>query len=255
MKRLLTLSAIVLGLALQAGNVSASAFRVTPIRVTLDRSGASALLTLSNESKDTLRFQISAYHWSQDPAGLMQLAPTEDILFFPALLSLEPGSERKVRVSAKTAAGAVEKTYRIFFEELPSLATAGATQGAQVRILTKMGVPIFVAPQTVTEKAIISNARVEGGKIRFDVRNEGTVRFAVQGVKLRGVDANDSTVFEHQLDGWYVLAGTARNYEFALPAEECSRLKSVMIAAQTDSVSEGAAAATSRVEIPAAGCR
>ncbi|HEU4522322.1 MAG TPA: fimbria/pilus periplasmic chaperone [Thermoanaerobaculia bacterium] len=254
MKRYLTLSLIAAGLALQAGSISASTFRVTPIRVTLDRSGASALLTLSNESKDTLRFQISAVSWAQDPMGNMKLEPTQDILFFPALLSLEPGAERKVRVSSKTPVGSVEKTYRLFFEELPPLATPEG-QGAQVRILTKMGVPIFLTPQKVSEKATIENARFEDGKLRFDVRNEGTVRFAIQGVKLRGIDANDATVFERQLEGWYVLAGTHRSYELPVPADVCSRLKSILIAAQTDSAAAGAAAATGQVDVPAAACR
>ncbi|HUP47405.1 MAG TPA: fimbria/pilus periplasmic chaperone [Thermoanaerobaculia bacterium] len=255
MKRLLTLSAIVLGLVLQAGNVSASAFRVTPIRVMLERSGASALLTLSNESKDTLRFQIAAFQWSQDSAGTMKLEPTQDILFFPALLSLEAGAERKVRVSTKASPGAVEKTYRIFFEELPPLATADAGEGAQVRILTKMGVPIFVAPQKVVEKATIDHARLEHGRLRFNVKNEGTVRFAVQGVKVRGADANDATLFEHQLDGWYVLAGTERSYDYAIPADVCPRLKSIHITAQTDSIAEGAAATAGRLEISATNCK
>ena len=255
LKRLLTLSAIVLGLVLQAGNASASAFRVTPIRVVLDRGGASALLTLTNESQDTLRFQISAHQWSQDPAGLMKLESTQDILFFPALVTLEAGAERKVRVSAKVPQGPVEKSYRIFFEELPALATAETAAGAQVRILTKMGVPIFVAPQKVVEKASISEARVEGGKLLFDVKNEGTTRFAVQGVKLRGLDANGAAVFEQQLDGWYVLAGTVRSYAFPIPADVCTRLKGIEIAAQTDSLAEGAAAATGRVEVPPASCR
>ena len=255
MKRLLTLSAIVLGLVFQAGNVSASAFRVTPIRVVFERSGASALLTLSNESKDTLRFQISAFSWGQDAAGLMKLEPTQDILFFPALVSLEPGAERKVRVSAKAAKGSVEKTYRMFFEELPPLATPDAREGAQVRILTKMGVPIFLMPDTVSEKATVTNARIEAGKLRFDVRNEGTVRFAVQAVSLRGVDANNETVFEHQLDGWYVLAGTERNYEYALPPEVCSKLSSIMIAVRTDSLAAGAAAATGQVSLTGSDCQ
>ncbi|HUP45032.1 MAG TPA: fimbria/pilus periplasmic chaperone [Thermoanaerobaculia bacterium] len=256
MKRLLTLSAIVLGLVLQAGNVSASAFRVTPIRVSLERSGASALLTLSNESQETLRFQISAVHWEQDSAGKMKLEPTQDILFFPALLSLEAGAERKVRVSARTPAGAVEKTYRIFFEELPPLTTTESREGAtQVRILTKMGVPIFLAPQKVVEKATIERARVEQGTLRFSVKNEGTVRFGVQGVKVRGVGENDAILFEHELDGWYVLAGTERTYELPIAADVCGKLRSIGITAQTDSAAESAASAQARAEVSAAGCR
>ena len=255
MKRFLTLSSIVLGLVLQAGNVSGSTFRVTPIRLTLERSSASALLTLTNESTETLRFQISAFGWGQDPAGKMQLEPTKDILFFPALVTLEPGAERKVRVSAKAVPGPVEKTYRIFFEELPPLVTPESNEGAQVRILTKMGVPIFLAPEKTTELAAIAGGAVAEGTLRFDVRNEGNVRFAVQSLKVRGLGADDQTLFERQLDGWYVLAGTHRRYELPIPPDVCASLKSIEITAQTDSAAPTAAVANSRVDAFAAACR
>ena len=255
MKRLLTLSSIVLGLVLQAGNVSASTFRVTPIRLTLERSSASALLTLTNESTETLRFQISAFGWAQDPTGKMQLEPTKDILFFPALVTLEAGAERKVRVSAKATPGPVEKTYRIFFEELPPLVTPESNEGAQVRILTKMGVPIFLAPEKPVEQAAIAGGAVAQGTLRFDVRNDGNVRFAVQSVKVRGLGPDDKPLFERQLDGWYVLGGTHRGYQLAIPPDVCPSLKSIDITAQTDSSSPAAAVATSRVDVAGTSCR
>ena len=138
MRRSTALTAMVLGLVLQAGNMAGSAFKVTPVRVTFS-GPSSTLLTLKNESDQPLRFQISSFVWSQDAKGAMQLTPTEDIVFFPALLSLNPGEERKVRVAATVAAKEVEKTYRIFFEELPPLERPESS-GAQVRILTKMGI-------------------------------------------------------------------------------------------------------------------
>src|SRR6187549_4182240 len=88
----------ILGLVLQAENVAASAFKVTPVRVTFS-GPSSTLLTLRNDSEESLRFQISAFAWSQDAQGGIQLGSTEDISFFPALLTLKPGEERKVRVA------------------------------------------------------------------------------------------------------------------------------------------------------------
>src|SRR5579872_4601426 len=95
MRRCLTLTAIVLGLVFQAENVRASVFTVTPVRVTF-QGPSSTLLTLKNESDQPLRFQITSFAWSQSPQGEMQLTPTDDIVYFPALLSLNPGEERKV---------------------------------------------------------------------------------------------------------------------------------------------------------------
>jgi P pilus assembly chaperone PapD len=80
MRRKRALTAVALGLVLQAGTLAASAFKVTPVRVTFN-GPSSTLLTLKNESDQPLRFQISSYVWSQDPKGGMQLTPTDDIAF------------------------------------------------------------------------------------------------------------------------------------------------------------------------------
>jgi fimbrial chaperone protein len=255
MRRLLALTTIVLGLVLQAGNMSASAYKVTPVRVTFS-GPSSTLLTLRNESDQPLRFQISSYTWTQDPKGVVQLGPTDDIVFFPALLSLNPGEERKVRVAATVAAKDVEKTYRIFFEELPPLDTKNGNSGAQVRILTKMGVPIFVTPAKGYAEAAVQGMGMTKGDLSFEVRNRGNVHFGLQGVKVRGIGSNGQTLFERELDGWYVLAGSPRTYTVEVPTGVCSQLKHVVIDAQTDITSIGTAGTVStQYEVQPASCK
>lgn len=245
------LIAMVLGLVLQAGNLAASAFKVTPVRVTFS-GPSSTLLTLKNESDQPLRFQISSFVWSQDPKGAMQLTPTEEIVFFPALLSLNPGEERKVRVAATVAAKDVEKTYRIFFEELPPLEKPESS-GAQVRILTKMGIPIFVSPEKANAEPAIDSVKLEKGTLAFDVQNSGNTHFALEGVKLQGLGSNGEALFDRQLDGWYVLAGSPRSYSVEIPAAACSKLKKIVIEAQTDIT--GKAAITKELEVTPSLCK
>ena len=232
MKKGLALTAMCLGPVVQAGTLGASTFKVSPVRVTF-AGPSSTLLTLKNESDQALRFQISSFAWTQDPKGAMGLTPTDDIVFFPALLSLNPGEERKVRVAATVAAQDVEKTYRIFFEELPPLETPGSP-GANVRILTKMGIPIFVSPGKANVAASIASISLEKGTLGFDVRNGGNVHFILERVKLQGFGANGESLFDRQLDGWYVLAGSFRVYGAEIPAATCSKLKKIVIEAQTD---------------------
>jgi len=253
--RFLTLTALTLGLLMQAERASGSAFRVTPVKVELSQKSASTLLTLTNESGDDLRFQITAFAWSQDPKGGMKLAPTQDITFFPALLSLKPGEERKVRVGAKTAATDMEKSYRMFFEELPPLTTPTAPpQGAQVRILTKMGVPIFLTPTRARGEAGIGAAAVSAGKLTFDVHNSGNVHFSVHAVKVSGLAGDGTRLFEKQVDGWYVLPGTPRSYEVEIPADLCSRVSRIEIQAQTDLAADAATRAT-QIDVPKQSCK
>jgi fimbrial chaperone protein len=170
-------------------------------------------------------------------------------------LSLNPGEERKVRVAATVSAKDAEKTYRIFFEELPPLQKRETT-GVQIRILTKMGIPIFVAPAKGSAEASIESVKMQKGTLAFDVRNGGNVHFSLGGVKLQGIGSNGKTLFERQLDGWYVLAGSPRAYSVEVPATDCSKLKKVVIGAQTDVRSLGSAGTiTKEFEVSPGSCK
>lgn len=224
-----------LGLVLcQAGAVAASSFKITPVQVALSGRTRSALLTLSNESDEALRFEVSAFTWDQSAKGEMVLHPTQDILFFPALFTVAPGKEQKIRVGTSVGAGSEEKTYRIFVQELRPLATSTPAPGTtQVRILTRMGIPIFLEPAKAHLSGVISGARVSGGVLSFDVRNTGNVHFSVLEAKVVGRAADGTEVFEQRAEGWYVLAQGLRTYEIPLTADRCSRAARVAVEVRT----------------------
>lgn len=191
-------------------------------------------MTLTNESEEELRFQISASQWSQDASGNMQLKPTEDIVFFPSLLSLKPKEERKVRLATAVKPGEQERTYRIFFEELPPISAVQKEKNSQVRILTKIGVPVFVGPVERKPAGDIAGFSADEGKISFDVRNGGNVHYMAQKIRIVGLDAGGKPIFEKEQEGWYVLAGSTRHYSIELKPSECPNVRSVQIEVQTD---------------------
>jgi fimbrial chaperone protein len=225
-----TLFALVL---LQAGLVSAATFRVSPVRLSLTASSTSGLLTLSNDSSETLRFQLTAFGWGEGSGGEMELAPTEEIILFPRLLTLEAGKERKIRVGAAAPFAAIEKTYRVFVEEIPSADSRDAS-GSGVRVLTRMGIPIFLRPSKLRAGGAIEQPSVADGRLRFAIRNGGNVHLVLQAVGLRGIGAAGETVLDQQLEGWYVLAGGVRQYDLPLPREQCGRVRSLRIEARTE---------------------
>ena len=106
MLRLLTRVAV--GLAICAGLLTSEAvaatFTVEPTQIVLSGRKSSVLLTLKNDSAEPLRFELSVFSWSQSPSGEMSLEPTDDIVFFPALLTIAPGESRHVRVGSATSA-------------------------------------------------------------------------------------------------------------------------------------------------------
>lgn len=230
-----------------AATASAAAFSLNPTQIFLSGRTTSALLTLSNQSGEDLRFQLSVFEWHQTAAGEIELLPTEDVVFFPALLTLKPGEERRIRVGSVVPAGVVEKTYRIFVEELPP--PAAAEEGSAVRVLTKMGVPIFVRPGTEEASAALGDLGLRGGALHFKLSNTGTVHFVPRTVTVRGLRASGESVFEDQVTAWYILAGGRRDFEFMVPPEGCGAAASIVV-----DVDLGSTALEERLQTPAGAC-
>jgi fimbrial chaperone protein len=209
----------------QAAAATAATFTVDPTQIFLSGRTGSVLLTLRNESDETLQFQLSVFAWGQSPSGEMQLEATEDIVFFPTLLTLKPKETRRVRVAGATAQAMSEKTYRIFVEELPPTAN---TASSGVRVLTKMGIPIFVRPVKEVATATLNDLRQQDGALRFTLANAGTVHVVPQSIKVRGF-AGSNTAFDRELEGWYVLAGGRREFDMAFPKNACAQVTSIVV--------------------------
>ena len=227
-----TASAALIAFALIASSARASGLNVTPIQLRLSPQTTKAMLTLRNDGPETVRYQVSASSWNQTSRGELQLAPTSEVLFFPALFTLKPGEERNVRVGVGTPFGLVEKTYRVFVEELPPTERP-AQPSSEVRVLTRVGVPVFLAPDRAVERRSIEGLGARGGRASFRVVNQGTVHFREDAVKLRGVDASGAVLFEREQRGWYVLAGGALDYGFELP-KGCPGLAALVASVTAD---------------------
>ena len=230
--RALVTALLLLGLTSQA---SAATFSVDPILVTLPRGDASASVAITNQSQQKLRLQVSGFAWQQKPSGEIALSPTEDLVFFPPLLTLEPGETKRIRIGVSAAAGAVEKSYRVFMEELPSLESVTKPKAAGVVIRMKVGIPVFVSANVAaTKKGEVRDVSVAGNTLTFDVANTGNTHFSIQQVLLNGTSATGASVLSQDLTGWYVLPGGTRHYSVTLPKGRCSQLHALKIDVHAD---------------------
>jgi fimbrial chaperone protein len=218
--------ATALAMLLSASGASAATFTVNPTQIFLSGKTTTALLTLRNDSEETLRFQLTAFGWQQTPAGEITLTPTQDVVFFPALLTLAPKEERRIRVGSTVSAAAQERTYRIFVEELPQ--SDGARANA-VRVLTKMGIPIFIRPAKEVATADLRDLALRAGSLSFSLANRGSVHFVPQRVVVRAAGASGERLAEQELKAWYILAGGRREFEVVTPAEQCARVASLSV--------------------------
>jgi fimbrial chaperone protein len=225
------IASALLGAMLWTGSASAAGLQVTPVLVELSRAQKNAIITLRNDGAAPVRFQANAVSWSQDESGQMKFAPTRDLVLFPQLLTLQPGEERNLRVgTTPDKFGTLEKSYRVFVEELPPPEKAGDRPAVQV--LTRLGIPVFLEPGNSVSSARIEG-KVEGGNLVFRLRNMGNVRVRPSEVTADARDGSGKPAGAHQRwDGWYVLPANDRLYQWPLPKDVCAKVRTVHVEAR-----------------------
>jgi fimbrial chaperone protein len=224
--------ALALGLLCWAGRARASGLNISPVQVWLSPDASKSLLTLRNEGPDDSRFQVSAMAWDEDARTGMKLAPTEDIVVFPAVLELKAGETRSLRLGAVVPFGPIEKTYRVFLEELPAPEKPQAR--STVRVLTRVGIPVFLAPVKSLEDMRLSPVSLGKAAASVDVQNTGNVHLRVESVRMEGFAQGGTRLFEKQAQGWYVLAGGHKRYELEVPKDGCAKVRKLVLSVKTD---------------------
>jgi len=222
--------ALVAPLVPGAGRALAAEVQVNPVVVSLSPAARSAIVAVRNQGQEAVRFELQARAWGQSPAGEMLLDPTADLAVYPPVLSLGPGEERNVRIGAATPFGPVEKTYRVFLQEMPP--PEKPEGAARVLVLSRIGLPVFLAPSRPVERAVLVDLAARAGKATFVLRNEGTVHVRPTAVKVVGRGGDGKAAFERELPAWYVLAGGTREYEVEIPAEGCASLREVEVSVE-----------------------
>ncbi len=225
--RALSLAVLAAPLVARAGDLE-----VSPILVELSSGARSALVTIRNTGRRTVRYQARAFGWAQERDGAMVLEPAKDLFLFPPLVELQPGESRNLRLGTDAAPGERERSWRLFVEELPRADAAPAAN--QVQVLTRVGVPVFLAPKVRTVKAELAFLPREGPRVRFVLRNAGTVHLRPRSVTFALEAKGGERVLERSLDAWYVLAGGERVYEADVPAAACARAAEGVVVAVLD---------------------
>ncbi|GAC1340009.1 MAG: hypothetical protein NVSMB23_09740 [Myxococcales bacterium] len=203
----------------------AGGLEIVPIQVGLSKAVPNALVSLKNDGAEETRYQVELFAWGERRDGSMQLSPSKDLVVFPALFVMKPGEQRNLRIGAlPTLFAPVERTYRLFIQELPPERRPQGALG--VRVLTRVGIPVFLAPASApVARSAIADLSVAGGKLSFTLRNGGNVHLRPTAVQAVARDAAGGAIADRRWDGWYVLAGGERVYESALPAENCRRVR------------------------------
>lgn len=228
----------------------AAEFSVAPIRLELGPSVRSGALVVRNDSKEKISFQLEAMEWTQDEKGADRYAGTADLIFFPKILGVDPGEEAIVRVGAKRPIVPVEKTYRIFIQELPNPNRAStAAGGPQVNLLLRFGAPVFVTPAQAADDAELTVVSLDKGVLNLSVKNTGNRHQVMEGIHLKGLGADGQELYALTLADRYLLAGTSKAFAATIPADTCRRLVAITMELKTDRLSR-----TRKLDVSRANC-
>lgn len=220
---------------------------VVPIKVFLESEKKTATLRVTNNGEEKLPIQVRAVTWSQDEEGRDKFSPTEKIVFFPKIFSLEAGQKKIVRIGYQGKWPADEKTYRLFLEELP----VSKPGEMAMKMVVKMGIPVFISPLKKVEKIEIEKVAIEevrpakgrGQKAEdrrnlvVRVRNKGNVHISVKKIQATGLDESGKEIFSKEVAGWYVLPGVSGPFAVGISPEDCQQSKVIKVRVETEASS------------------
>lgn len=213
-RTLVCFSAAFLALLLPPAWAAAAGLQVTPLRVHLSADSPAGALTLRNHGDRPRVIQAEVVRWTQE-AGEDVHADTEDVLVTPPIFTLEPGESQVVRMGYTAGNGeagaAIEQAYRIYLQESPPPDEA---EGAQLQLLLRLGVPLFIAPEGREQTALQWTVEplAEGG-LEIRAANQGNVHTLIQELRVAaGTPDSDerrvATLGTHR----YLLPGQASSW-------------------------------------------
>ncbi len=211
-------------------------WRVAPIRLDFDKNARTGSITVYNEGTDKLNVQMKAMEWSQDAEGKDRYTETQEIIFFPKIMTLEKNENKIIRAGIRIPATAKEKTFRLFIEEIPQ---PRKKEGANIAVAIRFGVPVFAKPLKEELRGEIGKLSMKNGKISVVVSNTGNAHFRITSVAINEKDAKGKSLFSKDLDGWYLLNGVSRTYTDDMPKDKCVPGTTLEVEVKADKLSLG----------------
>ncbi len=206
--------------------VHAGQFSVSPIRMDFGKDVKTGVVTVSAEGADRLNLQMRAFEWTEDAQGKDVYTETQDLIFFPRMMTLSKGEKRIVRAGIEWPPAAKEKAYRLFVEEIPS---PQKKPGVNVSITLRFGIPVFVKPLKTALGTEIEKADVSRGSANVTVKNTGNVHLVIDSITFTGKNGAGAEIFSKDLAGWYLLAGASRTYTASIPSGVCGKISKLYI--------------------------
>ncbi len=96
--------------------------------------------------------------------------------------------------------------------------------GATLRILLRVGVPVFVAPAQAERKAEVTRLDMKARQVHWTVANAGNVHFAAERVELAALARDGTPLHIRRYQERYFLAGVTKWLQAEIPPELCGQV-------------------------------
>ncbi len=197
-----------------AGPAAAGTFSIAPVRIELQGSQRTAVLTVHNDDAAPLVVQVSALNWTQT-GGEESNAPTRELLATPPVFTLPPNGEQIVRVALRREPDATrELDYRLLLAEVPQPADKNFTG---LRVALRLSIPVFVKAASVGAASLHWRAHwlPDGGGLALSATNDGSTHQQVSDFTLHFAG---SEALARGVVSRYVLPGSTVTWKIAPPA-------------------------------------
>ncbi|HVT35489.1 MAG TPA: fimbria/pilus periplasmic chaperone [Nevskiaceae bacterium] len=205
---------------------------VSPVQTTLEPGQRATSVTMVNSTDDNKVIQAEVMRWTHVD-GQDHYEPAGELLVNPPLFKLAAGASQIVRVGfAQPPAGRErEVQYRLYLQEVPSQDQQAPFAGAQLKMLLRLGVPVFVAPAAIQAESIKWRAIRRGSDIELQLTNASNAHVRAAEVALGPHDGKPED-FVHANSFAYVFPG--ETHSWTLQPNWPSAQKQLTVQARTD---------------------
>jgi fimbrial chaperone protein len=201
-----------------SGAAHAGSLQVSPLRIELTPAKSIMSMTVRNGEPAEMQVQAEVLEWTQEN-GRDVYRPTRDVLVNPAIFRLGPQGTQILRMGLQVAPAAVERSYRVFVQELPQEdLSPGGAGGLRMQTLLRLGIPVFVpatAPR-IDARWSLEQAAAAGDAPSLTLANAGTTHIQLTQIVLRQADGRELLRTPLSL---YVLPGRATSLPLKLPPQ------------------------------------
>jgi fimbrial chaperone protein len=204
-----SLAAALLSELAATGTVAASTLNVAPVRVELNATQSTAVVTIHNSEDSPVVVQARPTAWSQRDER-DQLDETHDVIVTPPLFTIPAKSDQVLRIALLRKPDPVrELDYRLVLSEVPPEV---GPDFKGLRMALRITLPIFGAAQTRASPEVAWHHQWQpDGTLQIEATNSGTAHIQILDFDVQGGDPAAQVL--HTDNARYLLPGSTARWQ------------------------------------------